>query len=83
MRRVLILLAILAVAAGQAYPQEKTGTKKQSDEERLEWWHEARFGMFIHWGVYALYGGKRKDDPLPDGFRLARRWQIDCSQSEK
>ncbi len=21
------------------------------------WWHEAKFGMFIHWGVYSLYGG--------------------------
>lgn len=28
-----------------------------SDEERLAWWHEARFGMFIHWGVYAQYAG--------------------------
>jgi alpha-L-fucosidase len=22
----------------------------------MEWWREARFGMFIHWGVYAVYG---------------------------
>ena len=28
-----------------------------SDEERLAWWHEARFGMFIHWGVYSQYAG--------------------------
>ena len=20
----------------------------------LSWWHDARFGMFIHWGLYAL-----------------------------
>ncbi len=20
----------------------------------MEWWTEARFGMFIHWGLYAL-----------------------------
>jgi alpha-L-fucosidase len=26
-------------------------------EERMEWWREARFGMFIHWGVYALPAG--------------------------
>lgn len=25
-------------------------------EETLQWFHEARFGMFIHWGVYALLG---------------------------
>lgn len=23
-------------------------------EERIRWWTEARFGMFIHWGLYAL-----------------------------
>ncbi|MEN6307144.1 MAG: alpha-L-fucosidase, partial [Anaerohalosphaeraceae bacterium] len=26
-------------------------------EARLEWWREARFGMFIHWGVYAVPAG--------------------------
>ena len=25
-------------------------------EDRLKWWIEARFGMFIHWGVYAIPG---------------------------
>ena len=24
--------------------------------QRLAWWHEARFGMFIHWGLYTLDG---------------------------
>lgn len=27
-----------------------------SDDERMEWWTEARFGMFIHWGLYAQDG---------------------------
>ena len=22
-------------------------------EERMKWWHEAQFGMFIHWGLYS------------------------------
>ena len=22
--------------------------------EHMRWWNEARFGMFIHWGVYAI-----------------------------
>ena len=25
-------------------------------EDRLAWWRDARFGMFIHWGVYAVPG---------------------------
>ena len=30
--------------------------KAQSYEERMKWFHEARFGMFIHWGLYSLLG---------------------------
>ena len=26
-------------------------------DERMKWWREARFGMFIHWGVYAVPAG--------------------------
>jgi alpha-L-fucosidase len=26
----------------------------RSDEDRLQWWREARFGMFIHFGLYAI-----------------------------
>ena len=31
--------------------------KLLTNDERMEWWREARFGMFIHWGVYALPAG--------------------------
>jgi alpha-L-fucosidase len=28
-----------------------------SKEERMAWWRDARFGMFIHWGVYSVPAG--------------------------
>jgi len=28
--------------------------------ERMDWWRDARFGMFIHWGVYAVPAGTYK-----------------------
>jgi len=34
-------------------------TKEQRDR-RLAWWREARFGMFIHWGLYAIPAGEWK-----------------------
>jgi alpha-L-fucosidase len=37
--------AALADTAGEA-----------TREQRLKWWHEARFGMFIHWGLYSVLG---------------------------
>ncbi len=27
-----------------------------SPQDRTAWWQEARFGMFIHWGVYSILG---------------------------
>ena len=26
-------------------------------EQRMQWWRQARFGMFIHWGVYSVPAG--------------------------
>lgn len=34
-------------------------TKKLTKNERMAWWRDARFGMFIHWGAYAVPGGER------------------------
>ena len=31
------------------------------DDTRLEWWREARFGMFIHWGLYSIPAGAWQD----------------------
>jgi alpha-L-fucosidase len=35
-----------------------TKESKESYEARMKWWHDARFGMFIHWGVYSVPAGK-------------------------
>lgn len=32
--------------------------------DRMEWWREARFGMFIHWGVYAVPAGTYKGQKI-------------------
>jgi len=35
----------------------KTQTRNPAPADRLAWWREARFGMFIHWGLYAVPAG--------------------------
>ncbi len=30
--------------------------------EKMDWWNDARFGMFVHWGVYSVTGGKYKGE---------------------
>ena len=28
----------------------------EQHKQRMEWWHDAKFGMFIHWGLYSKIG---------------------------
>ncbi len=39
-------------------------TREQQDK-RMAWWREARFGMFIHWGLYSLAAGTWKNEVVP------------------
>jgi alpha-L-fucosidase len=32
----------------------------KTHDARIQWWRDARFGMFVHWGVYSLPGGEWK-----------------------
>ncbi|MDP7085877.1 MAG: alpha-L-fucosidase [Dehalococcoidia bacterium] len=40
-------------------------TTSPEDVARMAWWTEARFGMFIHWGVYAVSAGWWKGRQIP------------------
>ena len=36
---------------------EQERPEVQADRaRRMKWWHEAKFGMFIHWGLYSVIG---------------------------
>jgi len=37
-------------------PRESGG--ELSNDARMKWWREARFGLFIHWGLYAIPAGE-------------------------
>ncbi len=37
-------------------------------EQRIQWWREARFGMFIHWGLYSIPAGVWKDKIHAEGY---------------
>ncbi|WP_233842449.1 alpha-L-fucosidase [Dyella sp. 2HG41-7] len=43
---------------------QDTETAAQRDA-RMAWWRDARFGMFIHWGLYSVPAGYWKDKPVP------------------
>ena len=33
-------------------------TSMKTVDQRIAWWREARFGMFVHWGIYSLPAGE-------------------------
>jgi alpha-L-fucosidase len=35
---------------------------KAQKEQRMKWWEDARFGLFIHWGLYSVPAGEWKGD---------------------
>jgi alpha-L-fucosidase len=37
-------------------PQAPSDASDADRARRMQWWHEARFGMFIHWGLYSVLG---------------------------
>jgi len=65
-----LAVALLALSALQSQPSldaraapsrraQHTGSRDASDRDRrMQWWREARFGMFIHWGLYAVPAGE-------------------------
>ncbi|MDX1283570.1 MAG: alpha-L-fucosidase, partial [Draconibacterium sp.] len=36
----------------------------ETRDERIAWWDEAKFGMFVHWGVYSVPAGVWKGDSI-------------------
>lgn len=55
MLRKLILLTLLAIVSiAPAIAQKQIGNETDAQKQkRMEWWTDARFGMFIHWGLYS------------------------------
>lgn len=45
------LISLNALSQSENIIWEETPEQKK---ERLQWWTDARFGMFVHWGIYAL-----------------------------
>ena len=62
-----------AVLLAPLLPRAETATPATEDTEqarvaRIAWWREARFGMFIHWGLYAIPGGTWKEKVRKQGY---------------
>lgn len=74
MKRINHLGCVLLIALGLALnpgasqakeaPQATPLESAELRDTRMAWWREARFGMFIHWGLYAIPAGEWNGKPV-------------------
>ena len=58
--------------------------KPAKTQDPLAWWREARFGMFVHWGLYAVPAGTWKGERIPGiGEWIMFRAQIPVAEYER
>src|ERR1035441_2342588 len=70
-----------AGAAATVTTRTLTAVGGDADREvRMKWWHEARFGMFIHWGLYSVLGRhewvmENEGIPVAEYEQIAKRFK--------
>ena len=55
MKRIVAVITLSLMCYG-AWSQET----REARDQRMKWWRDATFGMFIHWGAYAIPAGEYK-----------------------
>jgi alpha-L-fucosidase len=66
-------------AQANSADQGPTTSTIASRDRRMKWWHEARFGMFIHFGLYSVLGRHEwamelEGIPVAEYQQLAKRF---------
>src|ERR1041385_4000468 len=82
MKRRFALFLSITMAAGMALAQPLPAPKSQ--DEKMQWFREAKFGLFIHWGLYAIPAGEWKGQFIPGiGEWIMNRAKVPVSEYER
>src|SRR3984893_17723671 len=75
-------VALFAACAAIAQPVKKDPPKSQ--DEKMQWFREAKYGLFIHWGLYAIPAGEWKGQRSTGlGEWIMNRSKIPVKEYEK
>ncbi|WP_316788589.1 alpha-L-fucosidase [Pedobacter frigoris] len=59
MKKITLLFAGLFILSTGVFAQKNYLQESKPDKtKRMQWWDDATFGMFIHWGLYAVPAGE-------------------------
>ena len=79
-----VIAAACVLAAAPSAQQPQPAQPDPQKEARLEWFREAKFGLFIHWGLYAIPAGEWKGERVPGiGEWIMNRAKIPVAEYEK
>jgi alpha-L-fucosidase len=85
-RRSFPVVASLIAGCLLAAPRAQSPAAPAPDplkEKRLEWFREAKYGLFIHWGLYAIPAGEWKGQRIPGiGEWIMNRAKIPVKEYE-
>ncbi len=75
------MVPALLAAAPAARKEDKTATVKPIPRfgDGRDWFFQKRFGMFVHWGLYAIHGFHEQEQwrarvPRAEYIKLAQQW---------
>jgi len=58
------MAALCVLLAAAAWLGAAAGESSAERDRRMAWWREARFGMFVHWGLYSGLAGTWNGKPV-------------------
>jgi len=80
---VLLIAGCMQEGAKTSVLDSPGGKNSLSKDERMDWWRNDRFGMFIHWGLYAVPAGEWKGEKVSGiGEWIMERANIPVSEYE-
>jgi len=87
MRKLLNAICVMLTLFGCNNPEPRNYVLTETKEEtvkRMSWWEDARFGMFIHWGLYAIPAGEYKGEKIGGiGEWIMNKAPISIAEYEK
>lgn len=73
-----------AVEMRAAQAHSPAAESPETREQRLAWFKQAKYGLFIHWGLYAIPAGEWNGRPVPGlGEWIMNRARIPVAEYEK
>ena len=81
--RLLLPITIGLASAALAQTLPKPLPAPASQDAKMKWFREAKFGLFIHWGLYAIPAGEWKGQPIAGiGEWIMNRAKIPVAEYE-